>query len=435
MKLNVFQNLMRHWDAIHPYNAAQVLTLRGAPDYALIENTWRDTVDALGLGKAVCNGTKYHFETLNGQLEKVAVSRVPRGSSLERYLTQQLNLRFTEHDLLPFRAFVLEQDGCFQLGIVYHHWVADSASIRLLLREWFFRAFDPSRARKSPLSVARRGYLCHFGPFRARWGLVRSVIQTTRWGRAMKRARRIDEWHYADLNTRFTMHEVPPGMIDGIREFARSRSATVNDLFLAILAEGTDAFVPAFASNKRPDIALGTIVDLRARNSSPADESFGLFLGFTSVLLNRGLLKNFDALLAEVQKQNKANKSQALAGSSMLRLYVALLAARWLEKDELKNWFRRRVPMLAGISNINLNGTWVADYHPDLIRGYLRVSPAGPMLPLVFTPTTLGDTLNFGLTTRSCVLSSEKQTAIANLFVSRLCEIATSGRARQSTSI
>ena len=55
-------------------------------------------------------------------------------------------------------------------------------------------------------------------------------------------------------------------------------------------------------------------------------------------------------------------------------------------------WMAARMPLAAGISNVNLNRSWAAAYHPAPLLDYLRVTPTGPMLPLVFTTTTIGRT-------------------------------------------
>ena len=59
----------------------------------------------------------------------------------------------------PFRPFVLDNgDGSYYVGVIYHHWVADSVSIRTVLREWFVRVHDPQRASRVPARLASTGY-------------------------------------------------------------------------------------------------------------------------------------------------------------------------------------------------------------------------------------------------------------------------------------
>ena len=164
-KLNVFQRLVRQWDALHPYNAAQFMLLAGAADPARLEGAWRETLCDLGLGRLNSAPGRYRFESVNGDVEMYGVARVrSRQAGLEAHITSELNRRFAP-DEYPLRPFVIDgEDGSHHVGVVYHHWVADSASIRLLLREWFYRAYDPPRARRAPLRVGAEGYWRAFGP-------------------------------------------------------------------------------------------------------------------------------------------------------------------------------------------------------------------------------------------------------------------------------
>ena len=141
--INVFQRLARQWDALHPYNAAQVLKIEGVPSSSALQEAWHDALNDLGLGRVHVNGRGFYFECLNGEMSLYGVRVVPSGTSLEDYISEQLNRRFDNPAEPPFRPFVLRGDGFYYAGVVYHHWVADSVSIRTVLREWFVRLFDP----------------------------------------------------------------------------------------------------------------------------------------------------------------------------------------------------------------------------------------------------------------------------------------------------
>ena len=47
---NVFQRLIRQWDDIHPYNAAQVMRLRGSPYLAKLDCAWSRMLEELEVG-------------------------------------------------------------------------------------------------------------------------------------------------------------------------------------------------------------------------------------------------------------------------------------------------------------------------------------------------------------------------------------------------
>src|SRR5687768_1840738 len=124
--LNVFQRLARQWDAIHPYNAAQVVKIEGAPDLAALQDAWHDAMNDLGLGRVQVNGKSFRYECLNGEMVHYGVRVVPPGVSLDDYISAQLNKPFDNPAEPPFRPFMLAgTDGAYYAGVVYHHWVAD----------------------------------------------------------------------------------------------------------------------------------------------------------------------------------------------------------------------------------------------------------------------------------------------------------------------
>ena len=49
---NAFQKIMRLWDEVHPYNAAQIMKLEGAGNFERIDEHWRSTLSRLGIGKS-----------------------------------------------------------------------------------------------------------------------------------------------------------------------------------------------------------------------------------------------------------------------------------------------------------------------------------------------------------------------------------------------
>src|SRR5215207_7388715 len=292
-KLNVFQRLARQWDALHPYNAAQAMTLTGAPDAARLDGAWRETLHDLGLGRLATAGNRYRFESLNGDVALRRVDHVgARTASLDAFISDELNRRFEPHES-PLRPFVIRNagEGSHHAGVIYHHWVADSASIRALLREWFCRVYDPPAARRRPMRVAANGYWPSFGPSARGWKLDDGVLTSLRWSSRLKRARRINSPAFDDYRMHFTTHHLPDGMIDPLLAAARGMGVTLNDVFLAAVAEVCAAHGCLERARRRQDVALGSIVDLRARARDGAapdscdgamSDVFGLFLGFTS---------------------------------------------------------------------------------------------------------------------------------------------------------
>lgn len=428
VRLNVFQRLVRHWEALHPYNAGQVMHLGGAPDLAAIDAAWQSSLAELGLGPVRWHGERYHFEHLehpNGSSKSAGVLRVPAGTSLDAHITAELNRAFDEEAPLPFRPFVLKAEGGHFFGVIYHHWIADSASIRLLLRECFYRLYDPSRARRTPLKLPTGGYWHNFGPGfgPSRWSLREGLLESLRWIGRMKRVRRLEGAEAMRFDTHFSLHRTEPGLIDGLVGTARDAGVTVNDLFLAAIAQACDRFIPVQATPRRRDLALGTIVDLRSRTRADLDDTFGMFLGFTNVVCRPEHLRHWDRLVRHIAARSLEQKRRGAPEASMIRMLVGLAFSRSIGPAKTADFYRKRLPLAGGISNVNLNGSWARRYHPDPLRDYIRVSPTGPMMPVVFTPTTLGNRLHFGLTCRNSVVSPEQAGRLATFFRDRLTEL------------
>jgi len=64
---NAFQKIMRLWDEVHPYNAAQVMKLEGAADFDRLNSHWRQTLSTLGIGRVVMDGAQYAHAAWNGE--------------------------------------------------------------------------------------------------------------------------------------------------------------------------------------------------------------------------------------------------------------------------------------------------------------------------------------------------------------------------------
>src|SRR5437773_331558 len=81
----------------------------------------------------------------------------------------------------PFRPFVLRGDGFYYAGVIYHHWVADSVSIRTVLREWFVRLFDPKNSIHRAVQLADGGYRRFFSILRSGTAMGQGLLTATRW--------------------------------------------------------------------------------------------------------------------------------------------------------------------------------------------------------------------------------------------------------------
>lgn len=418
---NLFQRLTRRWDAVHPYNAAQVLCVRGRVSASAAADAWADSLRALGLGSVrVQTDSRFEHIVLNGQMSRYPLRQLDAATSLEQHLSNELNRPFDDPAEPPFRPFLLESNDDCRLGLVYQHWVGDSVSVRLVLREWFVRLFDPSSARNSPLDHDPRGYWRLFGA-RSNWRLDETVLSAFRSHMRHRRVRKVRSAGPDDYPVRVLLREAPAGLISRLKEYAAEEGVRLHDVLLAAVAVACDRFVPSQPRKNRPDLSVGSIIDLRRHAPADLSDSFGLFLGFTDVVCRPHDLSNWQRLLRTIAAQNSAHRRGGIAQASMAWMWAALAINPLVPDRNLYRFYRKELPMAGGLSNVTLNDSWAARYHPDPLREYLRVSPTGPLVPLVFSTTTLGDRLFVAMTHRQALLEAGTASEMCESFVSRLC--------------
>lgn len=421
--LNVFQRLIRHWEQVHPYNGGQAMAIAGEPDLRACEQVWNDLLRDLGLGMLHVDSRSYHYNGMAAGARQV-LPALHRGTTLAGHLSDELNRTFADGEF-PFRPFVLREPGRYWLGVTYRHLAADSVSVRMILREWFVRLLDPDRRRPKtdPLSLDREGYWNCFGPSRGRWDLLDGLFSLPRTFSRFRQVRKVRAAQTKDLRNVFAVREASPGLVGPLREAARRRGATLHDLFLAAAAKACEAHLPLRDVPRRRDLAIGTIVDLRPYASVDLSETFGLFLGFTNVFCRPDDLRDPERLVATIAAQTRHQKACRAPASGIVWMYTSLMMRRVIRAQRSYRFHRKHMPITAGVSNVALDRTWAADYHPTPLLDFVRTSPTGPMAPLVFTPTTLGDRLTLGFTYRPAVVPADAAHAAGAAFVDHLTRL------------
>ena len=84
-KLNVFQRVMRLWDEVHPYNAAQVLHLEGIRDLEKLAGRMeRDLASLWGSAASRVDGARFQSRNDKGRACAQPVRVVDTGSAHRR---------------------------------------------------------------------------------------------------------------------------------------------------------------------------------------------------------------------------------------------------------------------------------------------------------------------------------------------------------------
>lgn len=397
IRMNYFQRLIRHWDRIHPYNAAQVMRLSIPCDLEGAQEAWDSTLRDLGLGSVEIRGSQYRH--LPGQSE---VFLLEAGREVDAYISRQLNVCF-EPDQCPFRPFIQSAGREIVAGIVYHHWVADSVSVRVLMREWFVRMAGCGERRREHLAML---------PDDSASRSTESIRSAIRLLCAMKRTRRLPRKACLDLEVEHRLLHLPDDTAQALRDTGHMLGVKVSDLMLCTLTELCNKYLPA-AHPHRPDLAIGCIRD--TRTAADGNDAFGAALAFTPVLCPDALIGDRTALLTHIAKQTARHRQGGVGragASAAVGTRLAILALGLVRRRHVMEFIRKRMCFSAGLSNVDLTQTWVTQHRPVLAE-YYRVSPTGPALPLVITPTTAGRQFNISLTWRKSAISA---TAIAAIM-------------------
>lgn len=406
IRMNLFQQLTRCWDQIHPYNAAQVMRLTLSCSAHDAQTAWNATLRHLALGHVEV--AHQHYRHCPGHSTLI---QLPPGIDPETFVAEELNTPFATA-ASPFRPFIqCDQQGMLA-GIIYHHWAADSVSIRLLMREWFFRLTGEGQPRVTPVPMLSDNMAQPAEPLSA------ALRGTLRLMCSLKSVRRLPVSMSTDLQVGHRVLNLPKGTGQSLHRAAHAHGVKVTDLLLCTIAELCHRYLPP-APKHRPNLALGTIRDARPNTFIADPDAVGAALAFSSIICPANTLTDRAALLQKIAHQTAEFRNRRNTRSRDLDLRLALFTVNLVGQRRAMEFFRKRMPFSAGLSNVDLSRTWVTDY-PHLLTDFYRVSPAGPALPLVITPTTVGERFNISLTWRKRVLTPAAIDALANDLQSSL---------------
>jgi hypothetical protein len=363
-----FARVFRQWRTLHPYNAVQAMRLDRLP------GDWRRAVAPLPTW-------------LRGELvpERVA-------GDFDGHITAELNRPFGEGEP-PLRPWVLGDWA----GLTYDHWAGDSVAIRLIMRRW---AEATAGGPLSPV-VLDAGKRPAGGPW------LGETLQMMHANNRLQRCRRV---RGRDPAAAFTTIELPPDLLPRLLVATRRHGVTLNHLFVAAAARAVARILPIEVHFGRLDVAVGGIEDTRHELPPSRRERFGLHLGFRSFVFRTTDLRTLNTAV------QRARQEAARPRADRLALALAATAGRFLRGKSLARFYRKRQPLAAGVSNVNLDRNFIGNLHPSPIRHYTRVSPLGPATPIVFTPTTLGGRLHLGVTHRPATFEGRDRQCI-DLFV------------------
>lgn len=387
MHLSDFQWLMRDWAALGPYHALDAMQLDGAGDRA----AWQDKVASM---------LSAHGFAPDAPLREYA--------HLDTAVAVEMNERFAS-TAQPFRFFIVPDHGSHWLGLVWNHWVADSVTIRELMHRlhaaWFGATLPPLRHARPP-----------------RAGLLTTLATAWRHRRLHRRAYRIPVADPLDLRVGTCTRSLADDLLPKLLAHSRKHGATVNDCFLAALAQTLGEWSAAERANSaRNEVALGVAVNTRPLFPQESRDAFGFFLSYFTIVRPSPERVPWAELLRGIAMETRWLKQTRAA----IRFDAGWRAVRWWSRANPQPRRRalaphRGVPCAGSISNVNLDAEWPAA--ASTLLDYRRFSPCGPLVPMVFVPTTLRGRIVLSVTHRSTVLDAATANALTDAFIQRVTD-------------
>jgi NRPS condensation-like uncharacterized protein len=422
--------LMFSWAKLGAYNAGQVMQVTGRADLDRWQAAVEGAIHDLGLGIPQFNqdGNEVRFSPV----DSVHIERIR--ADWTTYVNEEINRAFEKNEF-PIRFALLDRDdGTHYFCAFYDHWIGDSRAMRELMHHIFVRYQNPD----GPMLLSRlvldappfeKLFQKRLGRFKL-WAMMRESIRNMRRHVFSHRINLIDP---VDFTSHCIHLVLPDGLIQQARQKAKAQNASVNDLFLAVLGQVMGNYTAKERyfrkrrhCRRRSHVALGTIVDIRDAAAENLDNVFGLYLSSYTTILRKPERLPIARLLEKISRTTRRVKKTFAS----VRAYSGLIVARfWWDTYGDARWkaqmFHRHVPVTAGISNVNLTGSWMDQSAEGAVDGpivldYLRISPTGPLLPLVFTLTTLRDQLSLCVTYRTTAFNRRQAEELAAQFVQGL---------------
>lgn len=451
---------MRRWDQLAPYNAGQVMRVSGLGDAARWQAAARKVLTDLQLGRPVFDAAEQTVRFSIPRAEDITVTQLAASATWEAHCQVELNRPFAP-GAMPVRFFMVpaapnhdtaSPGASHYFGAIYDHWIADSRAMRNLLQRIF--EYYASRTPSPPLTLRGGGFADHYRRHLGWWPAAARLRESALSFLRHRRASRINLRDPLDFSAGLIYQQLPAGLIGRVHRWARTQQASVNDVFLATLSQTMGEATAAERYRKggrlfhpvRRKLALGTIVDIRDLASQSLERVFGVFLSSYTVVLTRPEAQPPERLIEVISRRTRQIKRHYATIRNLAALESVI---KWWDRYQSPRgralFFQKNIPLIAGISNVNMTSSWVdpppttishtavsatiAAGNPPppnsfltgpMVLDYLRISPTGPLLPLVFTLTTIGPRLSLCVTYRTTAFTDEQARALGADFIKRL---------------
>ena len=388
--LNLFQTTMLRWRSRHPYNATHAARVARPLDAAKLHATLVSALAETGLTGYVLDARRGRFAWRGGP-PAVALELEPAPADLDAALRaaieRTLARRYvSEGAYTPFSFVAIPDGDGFWLLLGYDHLVAGGDSAVTLL-----------------------GGIC--------------ARRLQRMALRARRSRRPPGLEIRDGANAFEMRSLGAPVADAVARTAERLGATRNDVLMAALIRALAGLKPPPAKGARRDeVAVASIVNIRADCAAPAARTFGQFLSSFRASYPRPERASLDDVVRAVHAESRDLRTRRRYMRALVALALSGLAWRVVRDDRRDTLYAKHYPVWAGLTTLVVPGLWnaLAPAAPALPGAYRRGVSTGPLAPIVVAATFSGSSLELGVSFRPAALPAADVIAAIDRYVASL---------------
>jgi hypothetical protein len=412
-RLNLFQTGMLHWRDLSPYNAVHVIRIEAPLDPPRLRTAIEAELTAFGLTGFELDRARGRFEYRGGPARatlEITGGAADAAEALRAEIERQINVPFPPTGAFdPFRFFAIETEASFYLGLAYDHFIAAGDSIIVLL------AAIVDRYAHDGTGPVRRGTLDLYpAPYRRMFlrdpvSFLRGLPSVPAMAGSLRRAFRPRYPHGHDARNAFVHFRIERTGFAAMRRAAKAWGVTRNDLLLAMILLALSPLAAARReAARRKELAVASIVNIRADCGADAGAAFGQFL--SSFLVSHPVPSGItlERLARDVHADTARVKRKKLYLQTLFAMAIGSLVSRLLSPADRARFHSKSYPVWAGTTSLGVDALWIDAGGQAPPPEYLRAASTGPHAPLVAVLTAAGSAMHVGISFRTAAFTREE---------------------------
>ncbi len=407
-RLNLFQAAMLRWRELHPYSAVHVIRIDRPLDAARLSAVIDGHLEALGLTGLSLDVARARYTYAGGAAHTtlaVHAGGPDPMAVLRREIERELNVPFPRDGrFVPFRFFAVDVGPRFHLALTYDHFIAAGDSIVVLMNGLWSAYCGIEREPPRPLLryPARCGRLFRRHPGAA----LRGVRRLGEMAASCRRSVRPRYPGGQDPHNGFVLCRLDPAQFAALVRTAKGWGVTVNDLLIALLLQVLEPMVgDRPPGERRRELAVGSIVNLRHDFGYDANTTFGQFLSSFRVAHPLPGNITLQQIARDVHAETARIKREMLYLQSLIAIGFVGVIWRLLSPVQRMGFYAKNYPAWGALTMINVDALWTDAGGALPPPEYLRAVSTGPLAPLVVAVTTGAGVLHAGISYRTAAFS------------------------------